>query len=79
MGMFDSVHVPCPECATPYEFQSKGGICMLESYTLENAPLCVLGDLSPTVAKCKKCGSGFKVEVSCMAWPVRCAPPEKGS
>lgn len=78
MGMFDRVFVPCPECHTPYEFQSKGGECLLTEYTLENAPMKVLSELWPPVAQCKKCKSGFKIEVSHMAWPVRCAPPEKG-
>ena len=76
MGMYDSVKVPCPECATPFEFQSKGGRCLLEDYTLENAPVAVLSDLYPPVATCEKCKASFKIEVSYMAWPVRCAPPE---
>ncbi len=77
MGMYDSIRIPCPECHTPYEFQSKGGECLLHEYTLENAPLSVLADLYPPVATCAKCKSSFKIEVSHMAWPVRCAPPEK--
>lgn len=78
MGMYDSVHVNCPECHTVYEFQSKAGKCLLEEYPLMDAPLALLTDLYPPVATCKKCKSSFKIVVSVNAWVERCAPPEKG-
>ncbi|WP_156829747.1 hypothetical protein [Methylovulum miyakonense] len=54
MGMFDSVYVPCPKCGELNEFQSKGGDCLLNEYTLENAPANVLLDInrhSPSLAE----------------------------
>ena len=46
MGMFDTVNIPCPKCQTPNEFQSKGGDCLLQTYTLETAPKNVLLDVN---------------------------------
>ena len=64
MGMFDSVYVPCPKCNTEAEFQSKGGDCCLENYTLKDVPNNVLSDInrhSPKV--CSECGESFYVKV----------------
>ena len=72
MGMFDSVMVPCPECGTKNEFQSKGGDCTLASYELNEAPADVLSDInrhSPCV--CSKCGTAYSVQVQSVAVAVR--------
>jgi|JI10StandDraft_1071094.scaffolds.fasta_scaffold1811746_1 transcription elongation factor Elf1 len=64
MGMFDSVKVPCPKCGKEQLFQSKGGDCILEEYTLENAPLDVLMDINRHAPYgCLKCGCEFAVQV----------------
>ena len=63
MGMFDSVWVPCPNCEKRNEFQSKGGECILESFTLESAPPRVLLDLHPNALTCDYCGQRYGVDV----------------
>ena len=70
MGMFDSVMVPCPNCGTTNEFQSKGGDCVLATYSLEDAPFNVLGDVNRWPVSCRRCGTGYRVEVVATAWPV---------
>jgi hypothetical protein len=65
MGMFDTVMVPCPTCGTPSEFQSKGGGCHLDTYTLEDAPDDVLLDVNRHAPnKCEKCGTLFGVAIA---------------
>ena len=70
MGMFDSVMVPCPNCGTTNEFQSKGGDCVLATYSLEDAPFNVLSDVNRWPVSCRRCGTGYRVEVVATAWPV---------
>jgi len=64
MGMFDTVNIPCPKCKTLNEFQSKGGDCLLQTYTLEDAPNDVLLDVNrhaPII--CRKCKTKYKIEL----------------
>jgi hypothetical protein len=64
MGMFDSVMVPCPKCGTRSEFQSKSGRCLLDTFTLENAPDDVLLDVNRHGPhKCVECDTLFVVEI----------------
>jgi hypothetical protein len=64
MGMFDTVIVPCPECGTEHDFQSKGGDCILATYTLDDAPADVLADVNRHSPRtCSKCGTVFDVDV----------------
>ena len=64
MGMFDTVNVPCPKCGTFNEFQSKGGDCLLSTYTLENAPNDVLLDVNRhSPVTCRNCKTKYKVEL----------------
>lgn len=61
MGMFDTVLVKCPNCGELNAFQSKGGECLLRTYTLEEAPPDVLSDVnrhSPYTCSC-----GVELEV----------------
>jgi len=61
MGMFDTVLVKCPKCGGLNAFQSKGGECLLLTYTLDNAPPDVLSDInrhSPYTCLC-----GVELEV----------------
>jgi hypothetical protein len=72
MGMYDTVTVPCPTCGAPAEFQSKSGRCLLETFTLEEAPDEVLFDVNRHgPATCAKCGTLFNVEVKLAARSVR--------
>lgn len=63
MGMFDIVMVPCPECGTDNEFQSKGGYCHLLTYTLDTVPVDVLSDVNRHAPyECSNCGHSYSVE-----------------
>ena len=63
MGMYDTVMVPCPQCGTPSEIQSKSGRCKLETYTLDEAPNDVLFDVNRHAPNtCVKCGVRFGVD-----------------
>ena len=64
MGMFDTVNIPCPKCKTLNEFQSKGGDCLLYTYTLENVPNNVLLDINRhSPITCRKCGTKYEIEL----------------
>lgn len=58
MGMFDSVWIPCPKCGTDVEFQSKGGECLLISFTLDTAPPRVIADILGDTGWCTECKHG---------------------
>jgi hypothetical protein len=65
MGVYDTVMVPCPTCETRAEFQSKSGRCLLETYTLEDAPDDVLLDVNRHAPMhCRQCGTRFAVALS---------------
>jgi len=64
MGVYDTVMVPCPTCGEPAEFQSKSGRCMLETFSLDEAPDEVLHDVNRHAPAHCKCGTLFGVEVS---------------
>ena len=73
MGMFDSVMVRCPKCATENEIQSKGGDCTMATYYEHNAPPMVLldaiADKDYGVVTCKKCATKYCLElVRVNAW-----------
>lgn len=59
--MFDSLFVNCPNCNKIYEFQSKGGVCNVEQYTLSNVPIEFFCDVYPDIAKCS-CGTNFTIK-----------------
>ena len=65
MGCYDTVIVRCPECDTDNDLQSKGGDCLLRTFTLLNCPLDVLMDVNRhTPAVCHHCGTCFRVAVN---------------
>lgn len=65
MGVYDTVLVRCPQCGTPAEFQSKSGRCLLETYSLDEAPDDVLLDVNHHApATCAKCSVCFYVEIA---------------
>lgn len=67
MGMFDRLHVNCPECDCSIEFQSKAGDCILEDFVLENAPVAILGDLHNESETCQNCGRVVTIKVQTIA------------
>lgn len=56
MGVFDMVHVPCPNCGEPVEFQSKALYGSMDRFTLENAPTPILIDIMNAPDYCMACG-----------------------
>lgn len=63
MGMFDSVMVPCPNCGTRKEFQSKSGPCDLDVFNFEECPPEVLANVNRhSPLRCGQCGTWFQVE-----------------
>jgi hypothetical protein len=72
MGMYDTVIVPCPTCGTTSEFQSKGGQCLLKTYSLDEAPDDVLLDVNRHAPDtCGKCGTRFGVAIAGLPRKVR--------
>ena len=71
MGMFDTVMVPCPQCGTKNEFQSKGGECKLAVYDLEDVPVDVLSDANRYPNSCSKCGIPYKIVIQYSASVAR--------
>lgn len=63
MGLFDTVLVNCPKCGKENEFQSKGGDCSLNVYTLEDCPGDVLSDVNRHSPHTCDCGELFSVDV----------------
>ena len=62
MGCFDEVLVPCPRCGKEDVVQSKGGACMMRTYTIQEAPIDVMGDVNRHSPKaCEACGCTFEV------------------
>jgi NMD protein affecting ribosome stability and mRNA decay len=55
MGMFDSVMVDCPTCGHKIEHQSKVGDCVLDVFSLENAPYDVAISILNEPEFCRKC------------------------
>lgn len=61
--MYDVVLVNCPNCGKEHEFQSKGGNCSLEVYTLEKCPDDVLQDVNRHSPYVCECGEVFQVDI----------------
>lgn len=68
MGMFNSVYVPCPNCGTEHELQSKSGSCSLRSSSHHDAEIADLGCVANDPVTCEKCGAGFVLRVKFMSW-----------
>ncbi len=64
MGMFDTVMVPCPECGTKAEFQSKSGDCILQEVELEDCPDDILANVNRHSPCACDCGTVFEVDVN---------------
>lgn len=60
MGLFDSVMVPCPNCGSKLEFQSKSGDCIMATYELKDTPADVLMDVMRHGPRTCDCGTIFE-------------------
>lgn len=65
MGMYDTVHITCPNCRKVTELQSKAGASMLEEYPLELAPPEIVADLIKyeNPIKCVSCGYSMRIRM----------------
>lgn len=62
MGVYDSVKLLCPKCHVAYYAQSKGGDCIMKTYTINTAPQDVMSDVNRHAPfECEECGSYFRV------------------
>lgn len=62
-GDFDQVWVVCPACKKQTVFRSEAGIRSLDDYSLEDAPLPVLVDLTRHAQACNHCGTILKLKI----------------
>lgn len=61
--MFDTVLVSCPKCGKEHDFQTKGGECLLEIYTLEDCPDDAMEDVNRHSPHNCNCGTMFQVDM----------------
>ena len=60
MGMCDRVIINCPHCGETLEFQSKAGLCELQTFDFGNVPPEIAEDLLGEKQECK-CGRVLKL------------------
>lgn len=60
--MFDSIYFDCPECGREIEAQSKGGSCVLATYSLDSIPADVAEDANRHAPFLCECGKFWRLE-----------------
>lgn len=55
MGVYDRVLVPCPNCGSKVEFQSKVGNCCVSTFPIDAVPIKIAMDLDHKYSTCNKC------------------------
>ena len=73
MGLYDDVLVKCPGCGAETAFQSKGGECLMDTFTLQTVPADVLSDVNRHAPQTCDCGTTFAVDEEARV-ARRCAP-----
>ncbi len=66
MGMFDTINLICPHCGSPTGIQTKSGICQLNVWWLDDAPLNAVRGIQGQ-SECKGCGQKFHVGLQTVA------------
>lgn len=61
MGCYNTIVIPCPECGTTHEFQTKSGSCGMKTYHISNVPLEDFAGIVGDSVECEKCGTVFGV------------------
>lgn len=64
MGMYDELWISCPKCGRMVDFQSKGGECSLNQYTVFDVPSDVAGHINGESQWCE-CGAELTLQVQC--------------
>lgn len=67
MGCFDTLVVTCPRCPNKIKFQSKAGLCSLDTYDINDCPPVILDDLNGEYQKCNYCGHYVTIRVQTIA------------
>ncbi len=68
MSSFDEIIISCPDCSKTKIVQSKGGNCLGEIYTLDNAPFNILSDVNRHAPfKCDVCGCIYIIHLKALA------------
>lgn len=62
MGYFDTIVGKCPVCECEVYFQSKGGSCSMNDYSVESAPHDVLSDSNRHPGWCEECEIVLRVD-----------------
>lgn len=60
MSCFDTVIIRCPKCKDKISYQSKAADCNLETFSYQQVPLRIAGDLNEEEFQCR-CGADFKL------------------
>lgn len=63
MGLYDNILFRCPSCGTKIFEQSKGGMCDLDTYEADSAPVEVLAYLNDCQMECHSCGDLFLIKI----------------
>lgn len=63
MGMYDTVHFPCPTCGKRIEDQSKSGDCVLRYTALAETPADVLRGLD-VAGYCPNCSAAYRLVIT---------------
>ena len=68
MGMFDTVHMKCPNCGERTSEQTKNGECCLDNHELNENDKTTLGMVG--VHYCEHCHKPFRVELASKPFAV---------
>jgi len=62
MGLFNSIFIPCPQCDSRVEFQTKSGTKELIDFSISNVPAQELKGILGDVKVCNNCGHTVKIK-----------------
>lgn len=63
MGAFDTLLLTCPHCGKTTHEHSKADDCYMQYYTLESAPLSIIGDIANKPLVCDHCAKNYVLQV----------------
>lgn len=61
MGMYNEVHVNCPQCSAIIEFQTKSGSCQLRTFHIRNIPVEEFVGIIGDTEACPNCDVGVTI------------------
>lgn len=63
MGCYDTIIFTCPNCGNDIAAQSKGGECLLETYSANAVPADVAGNANRHPIICRKCNTRYVADI----------------